>query len=153
MLHTETFSRVWLKRSSRFAPSIVLCHFAEKSSPWAQFMSHAQCTWLGRIPLPPPHSTLRMGVFSAIRTIMDSLAVLPNKVSLQVMSPTIPSRSAVRRLRLCSYHQEERALGRLTTLARTSLLPLHHRKWMKDKICECWLHRCSYRREGQVQPH
>ena len=50
------------------------------------------------------------------------------------MSPTIPSRLAVRWLRLCSYHREERVLGRLATLARTSLLFPRHRKWMKDNI-------------------
>ena len=34
-----------------------------------------------------------------------------------------------------------------------SLPPLHHRKWMKDQLWECWLHRCEHRRERQVQPH
>ena len=50
------------------------------------------------------------------------------------MSPTIPSRLAVRWLRLCSYHREERVLGRLATLARTSLLLPRHRTLMKDNI-------------------
>ena len=69
---------------------------------------------------------------------------------LQVLSPTIPSRLAVRRLRLCSYHRQEHVLVRLTILARTLLLPLHHRKWMKDKFCECWLHCCSHKREASA---
>ena len=47
-------------------------------------MSHAQGTWLHRILLPLPHSTpsffnLRTGEFTAIRTMVDSLAVLLNK--------------------------------------------------------------------------
>ena len=64
------------------------------------------------------------GVSPAIRNMAFSLAVLPNRAPLQVVSPTIPSRLAVRRLRLCSNHREEQVLGRLTTRART--LPLPH---------------------------
>ena len=61
---------------------------------------------------------------------------LPNRASSQVVSPTILSKSAVRRLRLCCYRREEQALGRLTTLARTSRLRLLRLKWMKDEIWE-----------------
>ena len=47
----------------------------------------------------------RTGVFTAIRNMALSLAVLPNRAQLQVMSPTIPSRYAARRSRLCSNHR------------------------------------------------
>ena len=70
-----------------------------------------------------------------------SLVVLPNRAPSQVMNPTIPSRLAVRRLRLCSNHREEQVLGRLATPTTTSLPSLLHRNWMKDEIWKCWLHR------------
>ena len=65
------------------------------------------------------------------RSIWPSCRTEPKK---QVMSPTILGWLAVRRLRLCSCPREEQALVRLTTLAETLLLLLHHRKWMKDQI-------------------
>ena len=34
--------------------------------------------------------------------------------------------------------EERKYLGRLTSLARTSLPPLYHRTWIKDKILECF---------------
>ena len=70
------------------------------------------------------------------------------------MIPTIPSRLAVRWLRQSSYHREERLLGRLATLARTSLLLLRHRKWMKDNILgKLAPPLFTQERERQVQHH
>ena len=73
------------------------CLSFKQSSPLARFMSHAQCTWLERTPLPPPHSTSSSLCPSHGSIHCDphpgaSLAVLPNKPLLQVMSPTNPSR-------------------------------------------------------------
>ena len=81
------------------------------------------------------------------------LVVLPNRAPLQFMSPTTTSKLAARRSHQRSTIEKSLLLVRLATVASTSLLPLHHRKWMKDKIGECRLHRCSHRRERQVQPH
>ena len=59
----------------------------------------------------------------------DCVVVLPwKKVRTQVMSPTPPWRSAVPRLLLCTNHQKE-----------------------QDKASEDGLHRCSCRREKQMQ--
>ena len=70
------------------------------------------------------------------------------------MSPTIPSRLAVRCLRQRSYHREERVLGRLATLARTSLLLPRHRKLMKDNILGMLAPPLfTQERDRQVQPH
>ena len=81
------------------------------------------------------------GEQTAIRNMAFSLAVLPNRAPFQVMSPTIPSRLAVRRLRLCWFDSQLWRGHRY-----------FHRKWMKDKIWECWLHRCSHRREEIAAP-
>ena len=48
--HTQTLFCVCLK-------SALLRHFSKESSSQARFMSHAQCSWLDRIPFPLPHST------------------------------------------------------------------------------------------------
>ena len=62
-------------------------------------------------------STLQTGVSPAIRNQDSCLTVSPNRARSHVASPTLLSRLAVRRLRLCSYPQEKHALVRLTTLS------------------------------------
>ena len=66
---------------------------------------------------------------------------------------TLRSKLAVFRKRRRSYLQGKTALDRLTTLAKTSLLLLRYRRWMKDQICECWPLHCYHRRERQVRTH
>ena len=48
--HKQTLFCVCLK-------SALLRHFSKESSSRARFMSHAQCSWLDRIPFPLPRST------------------------------------------------------------------------------------------------
>ena len=158
--HAQTFSRVWLKleftlhRSHGFVVirKIVISTRTDHVSRAIIF------AWL------PASSTSARRTFltfslaretsTAIHAPVDSLAALPNKVPSQVMmSSTILSRCAVRRLRLCSYQQEERVLGRLFFLARTLPLHLRLRKRMKDRVWECWFHRCTRRRERHMQAH
>ena len=93
----------------------------------------------------------RTGVFTAIRNMAFSLGVLPNRTPSQVMSPTIQSRLAVRSFRLLL--PSRRASVGATYNSGEDILHLHRRKWMKDSIWECWLHRCTHRGGRQVQPH
>ena len=103
-------------------------------------MFHAKGSLLDHTPLPFLHSALSL-LYPSAREF--PLRPAPWRTVWPMCLPKI----AARRSRLCSYNQEEQALGRLTTPARTSPPLLRHRKWMKDKRWECWLHRCSHRRE------
>ena len=68
------------------------------------------------------------------------------------MSPTISLQWAIRRL--CRYSsREERAELRLITQARTPLQPPMTQRLMIHTLWDCWLHRCTHRREKQVQTH
>ena len=98
--HTRKhFFRVWLKK---------------ESSSQAHLMSHAPCSWLDRIPFSstPQHSISTLPtkqeyhLQSATRSSV--FAVSPNRARSQVMSPTLLSRLAVRRLRLCSCRRESK---------------------------------------------
>ena len=93
-------------------------------------MSHAQCAWLhphsssttAQHSVPALSSEREYLLQSATRSSVWSSCRTERKY--RWMSPTIWWRLAVRRLRQCSYPRGERALVRLTTLARTSLLHL-----------------------------
>ena len=75
----------------------------------------------------------------------DCVIVWPYRVRSQVMSPAPSLRSAV-----VTMHQGQ-VSAQHTIPVRT---PRQHpclRKSMRGKASECWLHRCSCRREKQVQ--
>ena len=128
-----TFSRVWRKRSSRFAARIVLCHFGKNR----HLHRHRSCLTRNAHGLTAfffhlrtalyPFFILRTGGYRASRNMAFSLAVLPNRAPLQVTSPTNPSRSAVWRL----YHSR---------IYHHTFQPLQRNLW-----------RCTHTRKSQVE--
>ena len=105
--HANTFFRVWLKRSSRFAACIVLCHFAKIILMCTVHVARAM-----HMAGPHPSSTSAQ---HSVPTSSSEREYLLQSATWRFVWP----RSAVRRLRLYSHHREEQVLLRLTTLART----------------------------------
>ena len=152
--HANIFSRV--AQGSEWAPARdVFLHLPEMV-PFVIFVSHVSRTvivvWL---PCLLFHSTFLLCFFPravlnpAIHGQEDSLVDWPNKVLSQRHRAQRHCR--VQRLHPCSCHQDEQISFRRTDLVRTLQLHLCFRKSMRDKACECWLHRCSCSRENQVQ--
>ena len=152
--HTQTFSRVWLKDLNGLQHGTFFCIYLKWS--FVIFVSHVSRTvivvWL---PCLLFHSTFLLCFFPravlnpAIHGQEDSLVDWPNKVLSQRHRAQRHCR--VQRLHPCSCHQDEQISFRRTDLVRTLQLHLCFRKSMRDKACECWLHRCSCSRENQVQ--
>ena len=81
----------------------------------------------------------------------DGFVDWPYKVRSRVVSPSKWLRSSGQRLLLLTDHQRGQVFDQHALPVRTSHLHPFLRNWMRDKASEGWLHRCSCKREKQVQ--
>ena len=161
--HTQHFSRVWPKtephaqseaknvslKKNSFSFSRVMCHshssLSEHDLPHdgAPFPVHPHIPCLllpsrGDNPIPPKARTA--GLFGGLATQSPLTSYEPNAI-VEISS----------RLLQFTMHQGGHVFAQHTIPKRTARLFPCLRKWMGEKASEGWLHRCSCRREKQVQ--
>ena len=137
--HTQTFSRVWLKvQNTHFfcAPRKRKSRHRSHQSCFTRSHAwlHSSSTSAPRTPLFPSHVDINCNPH-----LGGHFGRLAEQSPLAGFEPTILSRWAVRRLRLCSY----------LIIKKTSNAGVSLEVDESQKLWECWLHRCS-RRGGEA---